>query len=61
MNANVGPKRPARMSSIARHVAQQFDVIPYQEGSNNEEEIAQNLEGLTHWIQEYAQMGDVPR
>ena len=60
MNADVGPEHPIGMSPIARHIARQFEVAPYQEGSDNEE-IAQNLEGLTHGIPEYAQMGDVPR
>lgn len=49
------------MSLISRHVARQFDVAPYQEGRDNEEEIIRNLEGLTDGILEYARMGDVPR
>ena len=61
INADVGPQRPVGMSPIARRVDWQFDVAPYQEGSDNEEEITQNLEGLTHCILEYARMGDVPR
>lgn len=42
--ADVRPERPIRMSPIARCVACPIDaVIPYQEGSDNEEEIARNL------------------
>ena len=59
MNVDVGPERPVGLSPIFRHVARQFEVSPYQEGRENEE-IAWNLEGLTHGIPKYAQMGDVP-
>lgn len=45
------------MSLIARRITHQFDVVtPCQEGSNDEEEIARNLEGLTHRILEYARV-----
>jgi len=50
------------MSQIARHVTRSIDAVaPYQEGSDNKEEIARNLEGLTHGIPEYAWVGDIPR
>lgn len=61
MNADVGLEHPIRMSPIAKHISRQFNVTPYREGSDNKEEIAQNLKGLTHGIPEYAWMGDVPR
>ena len=48
MNVDVRPEHPTGMSLIARHIARNF------EGSDNEEEITQNLEGLTHGIPEYA-------
>ena len=52
VNADVGPERPTGMSPIAKCVARPVDaVIPYKEGSDNEEEIARNLEGLTRGIQ----------
>lgn len=60
INADVGPKHHVGMSLITRHVARQFDVTPYQEGSDNEEDILWNLEGLTHGILEYAQVRDIP-
>lgn len=60
-DGDVGPERPAGTSLIARRVARQFDVAPYQEGSDNDEEIARNPEGFTHGILEYARMGDAPR
>ena len=53
--ADVGPERLAGMSPIARRIPCPIDVVtPYQEGSDNEEDIARNLEGLTHGISEYA-------
>lgn len=59
--ADVGPERPVGMSPISRHVPRPIDVVaPYQEGSDNEEEITRNLEGLTHGIPEYARIGDMP-
>lgn len=62
MYADVRPEWPARMSLIARHYPRPIDVVtPYQEGSDNEEEIVRNLEGLTHGIPEYARIGDMPR
>lgn len=51
---DVGPEWPTDMSPIARHVSQQFEIAPYQEGIDNDEEIAQNLEGLTRGIPKYA-------
>jgi len=60
--ADVGLERPARMSPISVHVPCPIDfVAPYQEGSDNEEEIMRNLEGLTHGILEYARIGDMPQ
>lgn len=59
--ADVGLERPTGMSPIARRVAQQFYIAPYQEGVDNEEEIARNLDNLTRGIQEYALMEDIPR
>ena len=62
INANVGPEQPAGVSPIARRIPCPIDVVtPYHEGSDNEEEIARNLEGLTHGISEYAWIGDMPR
>jgi len=60
MNADVGPQCPDEMSPIARRISWQFEVAPYQERSEKKEEIACNIEGLTHVIPEYARMGDVP-
>ena len=61
-NADVGPEHPAEMSPIARHVTYQFDVIaPYQEGSDNKEDITRNLEGLACGIPDYPRVGDIPR
>ena len=60
INEDVGPEQPARMSPIVRRVTLQFDVTSYEEGSNNEEEIARNLKGLTHSIPEYAWVRDIP-
>ena len=49
------------MSLIVRRVPRPIDVFtPYQEGSDNEEEIARNLEGLTRGISKYARVGDIP-
>jgi len=60
--ADVGPEWLAGMSPIARRCPHPIDAIaPYQEGSDNEEEIVRNLEGLTHGIHEYARIGDMPR
>ena len=60
--ADVGPEQTARMSPIARRYPRPIDVVaPYQEGSDNKEEIARNLDGLTHGIPEYAWIGDMPR
>ena len=60
--ADVGPEWSTGMSPIARHIPCPIDVVaPYQEGSDNEEEIARNLEGLNHGILEYARIGDMPR
>lgn len=59
--ADVGPERLAKMSLRARCYPHPIDVVThYQEGSNNEEEISRKLEGLTHDIPEYAQIGDMP-
>lgn len=59
--ADVGLKRPAEMSPIARSVPHPIDVVaPYQDGSDNKEEIMRNLKGLTHGILEYARIGDMP-
>ena len=61
VNADVGPDCPTGMSPIARRVACQVDVVtPYQEGSDNEEEIMRNLEGFTRGIPEYARVGYIP-
>ncbi len=61
VNSDFGREHPTVTSPTARHVASQFDVIaPYQEGSENEEEIVRNIEGLTHRIPEYAWMRDIP-
>ena len=50
------------MSPIARRVPCPIDVVaPYQVGSDNEEEITRNLEGLTHGIPQYDWVGDIPR
>lgn len=54
MNADVILQFPIKMSLIARHIAWNFDVTPYQEGSENEEDIVWNLKGFTHGIPEYA-------
>lgn len=44
--ADVGLEKPSKMSPIAKHVLHLIDVdSPYQEGSDNKEEIARNLEG----------------
>ncbi len=60
--ADVGLERPAGMSMIARRVPHPINIVaPYQEGSDNEEEITRSLEGLTHAILEYARIGDMPR
>lgn len=60
--ADVGPKRPVKMSPIAKHIPRPIDVVtPYQEGSDNEEAITRNLVGLTHVIPEYARIGDMPQ
>lgn len=49
------------MSQTARCVPLPIDVFaPYEEGSDNEEEITRNLEGLNHGIPEYTQVGDIP-
>jgi len=59
--ADVGPERLVRMSPIAKHYPHPIDAVtPYQDGSNNEGDIARNLEGLTHGIPEYARIGDMP-
>lgn len=59
--ADVGPEWLVGMSPISRCVPRPIDVItPYQEGSDNEEEITRNLGGLTHGILEYARIGDMP-
>ena len=52
LNVDVWPKQPVGMSPISKRISQQFDIAPYQEGVDNEEEIAQNLEGLTKGIDE---------
>ena len=62
VNADVRPERLVGMSPIARHIPHPIDVVAsYQEVSDNEEEIARNLEGLTHVISEYAWVADIPR
>lgn len=60
VHVDVGPERLVGMSPIAKHVACPIDAItPYQEGRNNEKEIARNLEGLTRGIPDYARVGDI--
>ena len=61
INAYVGLENLDVMCPISRRVTHHFDVAPYQEGSDNEEEITRNLDGLTRGILEYAQVGDIPR
>ena len=57
MYADVGPKRPAGMSPIARRTPCNFD--PHGEGGM--EEIVQNLEGIARGVPNYARLDDAPR
>lgn len=60
--ADVGQEGPVGMSPTYRCVPHPIDVVaPYQEGSDNEEDITRNLKGLTDGISEYARIGDMPR
>ena len=59
---DIGLEKPDGMSPKSRRVPHPIDgVAPYQDRSDNEDEIARNLEGLTHGIPEYARIGDMPR
>ena len=57
MDADVGPERPAGMSPIARRTPRDFDP----QGEGIDEELVQNLEGITCGVPNYAPFDDVPQ